>query len=219
MGDDTMRKSNLAITFAIGAALAACDGSMNGREVTAPTWASSFAWAAHTDAVSTADPFTTPYDWTASALRGDDLVGATQAATGGRATGYWQLAAPMLNRAAEHYSFAALSTGPLGAAKGEVQLHTTFVGNVKSNVHIDVDCLMIVGNQAWFSGPARRWTLDGVPQPPGLYLTFRVQDNGEGANGSSDAGSPAFSGPPLACLLMPPFPLVPTRGNIQVQQH
>src|SRR5688500_17671861 len=176
MGDDTMRRSNLAVTIAIYAALAACDGSMNGREVTAPNPASSLLSATPTDAVSTADPFTTPYDWTASAVVGSDLIGAMQAATGGRATGHWRLAAPILNRAAEQYSFTALSIGPFGAAKGEVQLQTTFVSGVQSNVHLDVDCLTIVGNQAWFSGPARRWTLNGVLQPPGLYLAFRVQD-------------------------------------------
>jgi hypothetical protein len=217
MGDDTMRRSNLAITFAICTALAACDGSMNGREVTAPNPALLMS-ATPTDAVSTADPFTT-YEWTASAVAGSDLIGTAQAATGGRATGHWRLAAPILNRAAEQYSFTALSTGPLGAAKGEVQLHTTFVSGVRSTVHLDVDCLTIVGNQAWFSGPARRWTLNGVPQPPGLYLVFRVQDNGEGANGSPDGGFPAISGPPMGCTLMPPFPLVATDGNIQVQQH
>jgi hypothetical protein len=219
MGDDTMRRRNLAATFALCAANAACDDSMNGRELTAPTPASSLLSAMPIDAAATADPFTTPYDWTASAVAGSDRIGPTQAATGGRATGHWRLAAPTLNRAAEQYSFTALSTGPLAAAKGEVQLHTTFVGNVESRVHLDVDCLMTLGDQAWFSGPARRWTLNGVPQPPGLYLVFRVQDNGEGANGSPDTGFPAISGPPMGCALMPPFPLLPTGGNIQVQQQ
>jgi hypothetical protein len=213
-----MFRKNTAVTFAVCAALAACDGSTPGRDLTAPEPGSALFSATATDAVST------PYAW------GDDALGpsaiarsqveADQAATGGRATGDWRLPAPFGNRAAEHYSFTALSTGPLAAAKGEIQLHTTFVGDVESNVHLDVDCLVIVGNQAWFSGPATRWTLGGIPQPPGLYLLFRVVDNGEGANDPADLGSPAFSGPPMGCRLMPPFPLLPSaNGNIQVRQR
>jgi hypothetical protein len=218
MGDDTMRRSSLAVTFAICAALAACDGSITGREVTAPDPASALLSATPTVTGTTTD-LVSPYDWSVTAFGEGDLVDATQAATGGRATGHWRLAAPLGNRAAEHYAFTALSTGPLAAAKGEVQLHTTFVGNIQSNVHLDVDCLMIVGRQAWFSGPATRWTLNGVVQPPGLYLVFRVEDNGEGSGAMPDRGSPAFSGPPMGCRLMPLFPLVPTDGNIQVQQR
>jgi hypothetical protein len=213
-----MFRKNTAVIFAMCAALTACDGSTAGRDFTAPERGSALFSATPTD------PASTPYDW------GDDALGpsaisrnqveANQAATGGRATGNWRLPAPFLNRAAEHYSFTALSTGPLAAAKGEIHLHTTFVGDVESNVHLDVDCLAIVDNQAWFSGPARRWTLGGIPQPPGLYLVFRVVDNGEGANDPPDLGSPAFAGPPMACRLMPPFPLLPTAtGNIQVQQR
>jgi hypothetical protein len=206
---------NMAVTFAMCAALAACDGSTSVRDVTAPDPGGALFSAAPTD------PSSTLYDWSdAPSLISERPVQANQAATGGRATGHWGLADPFLNRAAEQYSFTALSTGPLAAAKGNVQLHTTFVGAVASNVHVDVDCLVVVGNQAWFSGPARRWTLNGVPQPPGLYLVFRVEDNGEGANESPDRGSPAFSGPPMGCRLMPAFPLLPTAdGNIQVRQN
>jgi hypothetical protein len=99
-------------------------------------------------------------------------------------------------------------------------LQTLFTTGQQSNVHLDVDCLVIVGNEAWFSGPARRFVLDGVEQPPGLYLVFRVQDNGEGANAPADLGSPAFSGPPMACALQPLFPMTPTaNGNIDVRQR
>jgi hypothetical protein len=200
-----------AASFAVCAALAACDGSTAVRNVTAPDRGSALFSATATD------PSSTPYDWTDATPGEAGLIEATQAATGGRATGNWRLVTPILNRAAEHYSFTALSTGPLGAAKGEVQLHTTFVGAIESNVHIDVDCLVVSGNQAWFSGPARRWVLGGVEQPPGLYLVFRVQDNGEGVNAPPDLASPAFSGPPMACRLMALFPLVP-EGNVQVRQ-
>jgi hypothetical protein len=213
-----MFRRHTAVTFALCAALAACDGTSPGRDFTAPEPGSALLSATATDPVST------PYDWADVALGSGAIsrhqVEANQAATGGRATGNWRLPAPFLNRAAEHYSFTALSTGPLAAAKGEIQLHTTFVGDVESNVHLDVDCLVIVGNQAWVSGPARRWTLGGIPQPPGLYLVFQVVDNGEGANDPPDLGSPAFSGPPMACRLMPPLPLLPSAdGNIQVRQR
>jgi hypothetical protein len=206
-----MFRKHAAVTFAICAALAACDGSTPVRDVTAPDRGSVLFSATPTD------PSSTPYDWTDAAPGEAGPIEANQAATGGRATGHWRLVTPIFNRAAEQYSFTALSTGPAGAAKGEVQLHTTFVGAVESNVHLDVDCLVTRGNQAWFSGPARRWVLGGVEQPPGLYLVFRVQDNGEGAKGAPDLGSPAFAGPPMACRLMPLFPLVPD-GNIQVRE-
>jgi hypothetical protein len=207
-----MFRKHAAVAFVICAALAACDGSTSVRDVTAPDRGSVLFSATPTD------PSSTLYDWADPAPGESGPIEATQAATGGRATGSWRLVTPIFNRAAEHYSFTALSTGPLGAAKGEVQLHTIFVGGIPSNVHIDVDCLVIAGNQAWFSGPARRWVLAGVEQPPGLYLVFRVQDRGEGSNAPPDLASPAFSGPPMGCRFMPPFPLVP-EGNIQVRQN
>jgi hypothetical protein len=206
-----MRKGTLVASFAICAAVAACDGSITERQVTAPPPPLLSATAA--------DPGTTPYDWTAAPLGEGEPVDATQAATGGRASGFWRLAMPLGNRAAEDHAFTALSTGPLGAAKGEVQVHTTFTTGVEANVHVDVDCLVVVGTQAWFSGPARRFVFGGIEQPPGLYLVFRVEDNGEGAGAPPDRGSPAFSGPPMGCRLMPPFPLVATNGNIQVRQR
>lgn len=211
-------------TFVIAtcAALAACDGSTAARDVTAPNASPAFD--------RTATPLgSTPYDVSDLAFEASvtlqELVEAQQAATGGRATGHHELAAPISNRQFEQYSFAALSTAPsqdtLGAAaKGQVELHTVFTGGVVSKVHIDVDCLVIGGNQAWFSGPAKRWVLGGVEQPPGLYLVFRVQDNGEGASAPPDLGSPAFSGPPMGCRLRPSFVMTPSaNGNIQVQQR
>jgi hypothetical protein len=207
-----------ALTLAVCAALAACDHETSAPGITAPE-------RAPTDLAATmADPGPTPYDWAEFALAADpspdQQVGAAQAATGGAASGRFELSAPIGNRAAEQYSFTALSTNPSPTAKGEIALKTLFINGVESNVHLDVDCLVIVGNQAWFSGPARRYVLGGVEQPPGLYLVFRVEDNGEGANDPPDRGSPAFGGPPMACTLMPPFPLIPSaNANIQVRQR
>ena len=207
------RKAN-AVVLATCVALAACDNDTQVSGITAPETADL--------AASVADPGATPYDWAEFALAtspsADETIDAAQAATGGRATGHFELSMPIGNRAAEQYSFTALSTDPAPTAKGQVELHTLFAFGAESMVHIDVDCLVIVGNQAWFSGPAKRYVVDGVPQPPGLYLVFRVEDNGEGANDPPDRGSPAFGGPPMACALMPPFPLIPTaNGNIQVR--
>ena len=211
-----MSKKTTAVMLAMCAALAACDSKTRSPGITAHEAAGL--------AASVADAGSTPYDWAelalGTSLSADQPIDAAQAATGGRATGHFELSMPIINRAAEQYSFTALSTNPAPTAKGQVELHTLFVGGVQSNVHIDVDCLVIVGNQAWFSGPAKRWVLGGVPQPPGLYLVFRVEDNGEGANDAPDRGSAAFGGPPMACALMPPFPLIPTaNGNIQVRQR
>ena len=211
-----MSKKTTAVMLAMCAALAACDSKTRSPGITAPDAAAL--------AASVADAGSTPYDWDELALTtsmsADQPIDAAQAATGGRATGRYELSTPTGNRAAEQYSFTALSTNPPPTAKGQVELQTLFTSGDRSNVQVDVDCLVIVGNQAWFSGPARRYVLGGVPQPPGLYLVFRVEDNGEGANALPDRGSPAFSGPPMACALMPPFPLIPTaHGNIQVRQQ
>ncbi len=211
-----MSNKTIAVVLATCAALTACDSGAPTRHITAPRDGPLFSAAS--------DPTSSPYDLSAFTLAGgptaDEPVDAAQAATGGRATGRFELSTPIGNRAAEQYSFSALSTQPLPTAKGEVDLHTLFTFGQAAHVHIDVDCLTIVGNQAWLSGPARRFVLGGVEQPPGLYLIFRVEDNGEGANAPPDRASPAFSGPPMGCRLMPLFPLVPTaNGNIQVQSR
>jgi hypothetical protein len=208
-----MFTTRTALVVAICSALVACDEATRPTNATAPEWGS--------PALTGGAAPSTLYDASDLAFEAAAaLVESQQAATGGRATGHYELAAPIINRALEHYSFAAVATSPAPTAKGEVQLQTLFTTGQQSNVHLDVDCLVIVGNEAWFSGPARRFVLDGVEQPPGLYLVFRVQDNGEGANAPADLGSPAFSGPPMACALQPLFPMTPTaNGNIDVRQR
>ena len=208
-----MSSRTTAVMLALCAVLAACDNQGRSPEITAPDG------PAPEFSESVADG-STPYDWAELALTADAPIDAAQAATGGRASGHSELSTPTGNRAAEQHSFIALSTNPAPAAKGQVQMHTVFTFGSEATVHIEVDCLVIVGNQAWFSGPAKKYVIDGVAQPPGLYLAFRVQDNGEGANDPPDAASPGFSGPPMACQLMPAFPLVPNaNGNIQVRQR
>jgi hypothetical protein len=211
-----MSNRTIAVMLVTCVALTACDNAAPARRITAPGDGPVFSEAS--------DPSSSPYGLSEFTLAGGPTAGesvdAAQAATGGRATGRFELSTPIGNRAAEQYSFTALSTQPPPTAKGEVDLHTLFTFGQEAHVHIDVDCLTIVGNQAWFSGPARRFVLGGVVQPPGLYLVFRVEDNGEGATAPPDRASPAFSGPPMGCMLMPPFPLIPTaNGNVQVQSR
>ena len=211
-----MFTTRTALVVAVCTAFAACDDSTPAADVTAPDGRSPAF-----DEIG-APPASTPYDASELAFEATsaELVEAQQAATGGRATGHHELAAPIINREFEQKSFTALSTDPSPTAKGQVELHTVFTDGLKAKAHIDVDCLVIVGNQAWFSGPAKRFVLGGVEQPPGLYLVFRVQDNGEGVNAPPDLGSPAFSGPPMACALRTPFVMTPTaNGNIQVRQR
>ena len=216
--NDDMFSKRIAAIFATCAALASCDVSTPVRNVTAPPpGPRSFDATA-----SQAQP--TPYDLQGTLLEESGIsaraVAPQAAATGGRASGHFELAAPILNRAAEQYSFIALSTASDGSAKGQVELHTSFTFGADADVHIEVDCLAVAGNEAWFSGPAKRYTLAGVPQPPGLYLIFRVQDNGEGSDDPPDMGSPAFSSPPQGCRLQPPLLMTPTaNGNIQVRQR
>ena len=106
-----------------------------------------------------------------------------------------------------------------GHVKGEAEFQLRYLN---LTLHVEVDCLAVVGNDAWIGGEI---TISSNPALVGQRVLFRVQDNGEGA-GPPDAtsqvvigGGPSVDGigvPP--CTLTPPLALIPwTNGNVQVR--
>lgn len=146
-------------------------------------------------------------------------VGTQQAATGGRATVHADITNGVL---VQKYSLSALSTGDFPNAKGQSETHIT--GPVGTAIlHTDVDCLVILGNEAWVSGPVTKFRFNGqdlLPNLPGVQALFRVQDNGEGRTtvDMASLGVAAFGA--QVCGSMPPLPLLPSdKGNVQVSQR
>jgi hypothetical protein len=124
----------------------------------------------------------------------------------------------------ERYSFTAISTTPFPQAKGEVDVHLLTFSNLTVDVHAEVVCMSVVGNQAWIGTHVTHYTVDGqaVPSRLGGPMIFRVLDVGEG-EGSTDVASlvffPAAGGELSHCGSHPAFPLLreSTIGNIQVR--
>lgn len=105
--------------------------------------------------------------------------------TGGRASGHADVfATPRQNVVEQSYSFTAVSDGAFPAAKGQFEGHSLRFTGEEVNVHADVTCVAIVGNQAWIGARVTSATVDhvDVPNVAGTPLAFRVQDNGEGTN-------------------------------------
>ena len=155
---------------------------------------------------------------------GEDLVAAAgvatqQAATGGRATGHAERTNGIIT---DKSSFSALSTGDFPNAKGQVEAH--FTGPLGTgNVHFNVDCLAISGDNAWVSGPVTKFRFNGqdlLPNFPGIQAVFRVQDNGEGRTTVDMASLSLAVFGAQVCRSMPALPLLPIdNGNIQVSER
>jgi hypothetical protein len=202
--------------LALCAALAGCSDSAPSRSIAPSDAVPSFE--------ASADPL---------ALRAVDLlalgeVGTEQAATGGRASGHADIPT-FAGTFRDHYSFIALSTAPTAtepfAAKGEFEGGYDLVaGGLEVRIHGDVDCLAIMGNQAWVSGPITKYIVNGQSLPT-TNRTFlvRVEDNGEGATEPPDRAS--FIAEPLIpipqrCRLRAALVMsVNENGNIQVEQR
>jgi hypothetical protein len=79
---------------------------------------------------------------------------------------------------------------------GQAELHSR---SADLRVHIEIDCLQVVGNTATMSGSVTLDNMNGafVGDP----IWFRVVDNGSGANSPPDLISRVsfFSGPGLLC--------------------
>ena len=192
--------------------LAACADGATDRTVTAP------------DAGPTLDVVTASADIAVTDLpTGEGLalaaeVGTEQAATGGRATGHADIT---IGTVGEKYSFSALSTGSFPNAKGQAEVHITSTLGL-TNVHADVNCLAILGNNAWVSGLVTKFRRNGedLPFPPGFQMLFRVQDNGEDGTTVDMASLVAAPLREQACQFMGPLPLAASdNGDIQVSQR
>lgn len=112
------------------------------------------------------------------------------------------------------FSFTAV-THKNGTVTGQAQLNNRAQD---TRLHLDIDCLRVVGNTATVSGIVTNTT---DPTLEGFRGIFRVEDNGEGANDPPDRISLVFLFPPsvpLDCNSNLGLPLIPIEaGNIQVR--
>ena len=93
-------------------------------------------------------------------------------------------------------SFSAMENN--GGVHG--QSHFNGAGNL-IKAHFDSDCIVVVGNQAYFGGEITQWeVVEGtLPEEWGLgwSIYFAVEDNGEGNNSDPDElGDNFFVAPP-----------------------
>jgi hypothetical protein len=82
--------------------------------------------------------------------------------------------------------------------------------------HAVIDCLSVVGNDAWVSGVITSGTFDGIDLA-GLPVATRVRDNGTSANDPADQISFSFLGDATPCTVNVPYPLLDTpQGQVKV---
>jgi hypothetical protein len=106
-----------------------------------------------------------------------------------------------------------------GSVTGEAQIDNR---SVPGRLHIQIDCLNVVGNDAVMSGTITSSTEAGVPV--GASSIFGVQDNGEGAGSAPDRITQQFANSGLVCTDITPsnlglfthFLMDLEAGNIQV---
>ena len=210
-----MPKRNAAVLFCSLLALGGCADGVTSPAIRAPRAQPSLDISATANAV-------TPFGSDGGIALGAPFRNS-RAATGGSASGRFELTAPFFPIEAEQYSFTALSVGTFPQAKGQLEGKITRPTNFQ-DIHVEVDCLVMNGNEAWMSGPITRLIVNGIAQDPrGRQVAWRVQDNGESANSPPDLGTILFVGFPQACLVYfftEDLPLLPTdNGNIQVSQR
>ena len=85
-------------------------------------------------------------------------------------------------------------------------------GQGQGGVHVDVNCVLVVGNQAWISGIIRSGQAGGVDFT-GLPATTRVADLGKSANDPADAISFTFIGVAAPCTARLNLPLLAMTGG------
>ena len=112
------------------------------------------------------------------------------------------------------FSFNAI-TKKDGTVNGHAELHNRLQD---TRLHIDVNCLRVVGNVAIMSGVV---TNSNDPTLVGDETLFSVQDNGEGAKAPPDLISLVFLFPPGSGFSCDLFAVAPTNaiegGNVQVR--
>lgn len=86
-----------------------------------------------------------------------------------------------------------------GGVSGEAQIDNR---SVPGRLHIQINCLNVIGNKAIMSGTITSSTEAGVPV--GASSIFGVQDNGEGAGSAPDRITQQFANSGLACTDITP---------------
>jgi hypothetical protein len=92
-------------------------------------------------------------------------------------------------------------------------------GQGQGGIHVQVNCLLVQGNEAWVSGIISSGNFNGADLS-GLPVITRVQDNGKSANDPPDAISFSFIGNATPCTGGPALnlQLVPmTAGQVTVR--
>ena len=109
-----------------------------------------------------------------------------------------------------NFSLVALDQGD-GRISGE---WSDQFGQGQGGVHVDVNCLLVVGNQAWIGGIIRSGsTGQGGVDLSGLPALTRVADLGKSANDPADAISFTFIGLAVQCTAAPNLPLLAMTGG------
>jgi hypothetical protein len=100
-----------------------------------------------------------------------------------------------------------------GSVSGQ---YTDQFGQQDGGFHAEVNCLSVLGNNAWVSGIIKSGTSGGVDLA-GLPVITRVADVGTSANDPPDLVSFSFIGVAIPCTARPNLPLFPmTDGQVKV---
>jgi len=109
-----------------------------------------------------------------------------------------------------NFSLVAIQKGD-GSVSGE---WTDQFGQGQGGVHVDVNCLVVAGNQAWIGGIIRSGSTGvGGVDLSGLPALTRVADLGKSANDTPDVISFTFIGLAVQCTARPNLPLVAMTGG------
>jgi hypothetical protein len=111
-----------------------------------------------------------------------------------------------------NFSLVAIEHGD-GRMTGE---WTDQFGQGEGGIHVDVNCLRVIGNQAWVSGIVKSDNIKDVDLTGQPAIT-RVADFGKSHNDPPDAISFTFI-LAIPCTAAPPLPLLPmTDGQVKVE--
>ena len=101
-----------------------------------------------------------------------------------------------------------------GNVKGQAEFQLRYID---TTIHAEVNCLAVVGNDAWIGGTITRSSNPAVVGL-GLHILFRVQDNGEGDAHPPDMTSQLVWGAVPPCDTTPLLSLIEwTNGNVHVK--
>jgi len=112
-----------------------------------------------------------------------------------------------------NFSLVAIEHGD-GSVTGQ---WTDQFGQQEGGFHAAINCLRVVGNQAWVSGVITSGSVPGFDLT-GLPVATRVSDNGSSANDPPDQISFSFIGNANPCTAQQNFPLLDmTDGQVSVR--